>query len=72
MLLLFDRKPGNIAVSMGSKSPIISTKITHSDKVDHKYNAQPKPFSPVQGPIKPSAQTKSSAPVKTSAPVKSL
>ena len=62
-LLFTHRKPGNIATSMGTKSPVVTVDTAHSAKVDYKYNAKPKPFG---------APPKSSAPVKTNPPASTV
>ena len=48
---VFFRKPGNLARSMGSKSPVVITDTVHSARVDHKFNAKPKPFGVQSSPV---------------------
>lgn len=55
--LSLKRKAGNLATSMGTKSPVVTVDTTHSVKVDYKYNAKPKPFV---------GSTKTTPPAKTS------
>jgi hypothetical protein len=45
------RRAGNAAKSMGSKSPIVITDTTHSARVDHKFNAKPRPFGVQSSPV---------------------
>ncbi|XP_028407500.1 PDZ and LIM domain protein 7-like isoform X2 [Dendronephthya gigantea] len=45
------RKAGNTARSMGSKSPVVITDTTHSARVDHKFNAKPRPFGVQSSPV---------------------
>ncbi|CAB3991662.1 PDZ and LIM domain 5-like isoform X1 [Paramuricea clavata] len=45
------RRAGNIAKSMGSKSPIVITDMTQSGRVDHKFNAKPRPFGVQSSPV---------------------